>query len=104
MIKFFLADKNKSSSNEKLKFHILAEKTKLVLNRNGTVWEMTEDDYDALCMVLADPRIMQHYPSAFDEAGVRNWIRRNRERYRILGFGLWAVCLKDTGEMIGDCV
>lgn len=24
------------------------------------------------------------------------------ERYRILGFGLWAVCLKETGEMIGD--
>ena len=44
MIKFFLADKNKSSSNEKLKFHILAEKTKLVLNRNGTIWEMTEDN------------------------------------------------------------
>ena len=65
--------------------------------------EMTEDDYDALYMILADPRIMQHYPSPFDEAGVRNWIRRNRERYRDLGFGLWAVCLKDTGEMIGDC-
>ena len=25
------------------------------------------------------------------------------ERYRIFGFGLWAVCLKETGEMIGDC-
>ncbi len=24
-------------------------------------------------------------------------------RYRKDGFGLWAVCLKDTGEMIGDC-
>ena len=24
-------------------------------------------------------------------------------RYRENGFGLWAVCLKDTGEMIGDC-
>ena len=29
---------------KKLKFHILAEKTKLVLNRNGTIWEMTEDN------------------------------------------------------------
>ena len=27
---------------------------------------------------------------------------RNIERYRVLGFGLWAVCLKETGEMIGD--
>ena len=23
--------------------------------------------------------------------------------YRVFGFGLWAVCLKATGEMIGDC-
>ena len=30
-------------------------------------------------------------------------IDRNVERYRIFGFGLWAVCLKGTGEMIGDC-
>ena len=25
------------------------------------------------------------------------------ERYAVLGFGLWAVCLKETDEMIGDC-
>ena len=65
--------------------------------------EMEADDYDALYAVLADPDIMQHYPYAFDEARVRGWIERNRERYRIFGFGLWAVCLKQTGEMIGDC-
>ncbi len=65
--------------------------------------EMTENDFDALYKVLADSDIMQHYPYAFDEARVRNWIQRNIERYRILGFGLWAVCLKETGEMIGDC-
>ena len=65
--------------------------------------EMAEDDFDALYRVLADSDIMQHYPYAFDENRVRNWIVRNTERYRIFGFGLWAVCLKDTGEMIGDC-
>ena len=65
--------------------------------------EMTEDDFDALYQVLADPDSMQHYPYSFDETRVRSWIERNMERYRILGFGLWAVCLKDTGEMIGDC-
>lgn len=65
--------------------------------------EMTPEDYDALYAVLADSSIMQHYPYAFDEARVRGWIERNMTRYRILGFGLWAVCLKATGEMIGDC-
>ena len=65
--------------------------------------EMTMDDYDALYAVLADPEIMAHYPYAFDEARVMAWIQRNMDRYRAHGFGLWAVCLKQTGEMIGDC-
>ncbi len=65
--------------------------------------EMNENDYDALYAVLEDSDIMQHYPYTFDEARVRGWISRNIERYRIFGFGLWAVCLKETEEMIGDC-
>lgn len=65
--------------------------------------EMKENDFDALYEVLADADIMQHYPYTFDESRVRNWIQRNMERYRIFGFGLWAVCLKETGKMIGDC-
>ncbi len=65
--------------------------------------QMTEDDFDALYAVLADSDIMEHYPYTFDETRVRNWIARNMERYRTDGFGLWAVVLKETGEMIGDC-
>ena len=65
--------------------------------------EMKENDFDALYEVLAVSDIMRHYPYTFDESRVRNWIQRNIERYRIFGFGLWAVCLKETGEMIGDC-
>ena len=65
--------------------------------------EMTMGDFDALYAVLSDPEIMQHYPYSFDEERVRSWIERNMNRYKEDGFGLWAVCLKDTGEMIGDC-
>jgi len=65
--------------------------------------EMSEHDLSTLYSVLANSNIMQHYPYPFDGARVRDWIARNMERYRTLGFGLWAVCLKDTGEMIGDC-
>lgn len=65
--------------------------------------ELTPGDYDALYAVLADSDIMQHDPYTLDEARVRNWILKNMERYRVFGFGLWAVCLKETGEMIGDC-
>ena len=46
---------------------------------------------------------MRHYPYRFDAARVRDWIGRNVERYRVSGFGLWMVCLKQTGEVIGDC-
>lgn len=65
--------------------------------------EMNPNDYDDLYAVLADSDIMEHYPYNFDEARVRNWITRNMERYEKDGFGLWAVVLKETGKMIGDC-
>lgn len=65
--------------------------------------EMTMADFDALYAVLGDADIMQHYPYTFDEERVRGWITRNIERYKVFGFGLWAVVLKETGEMIGDC-
>lgn len=65
--------------------------------------EMSEDDYDSLYAVLADRDNMKYYPHAFDENMVRAWLTRNMERYKTFGFGLWAVVLKETGEMIGDC-
>ena len=64
--------------------------------------EMNMDDFDALYKVLGDAEIMQHYPYSFDEARVRSWIERNMNRYRDNGFGLWAVCLKETGEMLPE--
>ena len=65
--------------------------------------KMNPEDYNALYAVLADRENMRYYPYGFDEARVRDWIGRNMERYRIFGFGLWAVCLRETGEVIGDC-
>ena len=65
--------------------------------------EMGPDDYEALLAVLGDPDNMRYYPYTFDEKRVRGWIGWNMERYGEDGFGLWAVCLKRTGEMIGDC-
>ena len=76
---------------------IMIETSRLLLRAMGP------EDFDALYAVLADSDIMQHYPYTFDEARVRNWINKNIERYRVFGFGLWAVCLQSSGEMIGDC-
>ena len=59
----------------------------IIITERLILREMTEDDFDALYRILADPEVMQHYPDTFDEVGVRNWIARNMERYRIFGFG-----------------
>ena len=64
--------------------------------------EMNKNDFEALYQVFSDPVVMQHYPCVFDEQRVRAWIDRNLQRYRENGYGLWAVCLKDSGEVIGD--
>ena len=65
--------------------------------------EMNRDDFEPLYRILADSVIMCHDPYSFDESRVRDWIERNRTCYRKNGFGLWAVCIRRTGEMIGDC-
>lgn len=76
----------------------------MVLQTNRLILRQMEwADFDALYAILADPEISRHYPYRFDEDRVRSWIARNRLRYEKDGFGLWAVILKETGELIGDC-
>jgi RimJ/RimL family protein N-acetyltransferase len=60
-------------------------------------------DTDALLEVVGDPNAMQYYPAPFSRSEVEDWIRRNRARYSDCGFGLWAMLLKSSGELIGDC-
>jgi [ribosomal protein S5]-alanine N-acetyltransferase len=61
------------------------------------------EDTESLLAVLGDPVAMQYYPAPFQRGEVDAWIRRNRARYRDVGFGLWAMLLKDSGQLIGDC-
>ncbi len=65
--------------------------------------EFTTDDFEALYGILSDSETMQHYPAPFDEERTKNWIEWNIENYEKYGFGLWAVVLKETGNLIGDC-
>ena len=64
--------------------------------------EMTWEDHDALAAVLTDGETMRYYPAPYDAAGVDRWIAWCLDSYEKRGFGLWAVILKETGEMIGD--
>ncbi len=65
--------------------------------------EMEQSDFEALCRILQDPEVMYAYEHAFDDKEVQAWLDNQIRRYREDGFGLWAVILKETGKMIGQC-
>jgi len=62
-----------------------------------------DDDFTSLYAIFSDPETMSYYPAPFSIQKTRDWIKRNQERYVTDGFGLWAICLKGTNEVIGDC-
>ena len=65
--------------------------------------EMTQEDFPALCRIMQDEEVMYAYEGAFNDEEVQGWLDRQRMRYQKLGFGLWAVVLKEFNEMIGQC-
>lgn len=65
--------------------------------------EMNQGDFEALCKILQDDETMYAYEGAFSNEEVQEWLDRQISRYRKWGFGLWAVILKETDEMIGQC-
>ncbi len=69
-----------------------------------TIREMVPSDLDALCRIMCDEEVMRAtYERAFSIEEVQGWLNRHLKRYDDLGFGLWAVVLKETNEMIGQC-
>ncbi|MCQ2507110.1 MAG: GNAT family N-acetyltransferase [Lachnospiraceae bacterium] len=89
--------KSLDMNGQKEACHVVIETERLRLR------EMTLDDFDALKKVIGDDDNMQYYPKHFDDEKVKNWIEWNLTNYSVFGFGLWAMILKETGEMIGDC-
>ncbi len=65
--------------------------------------KITQDDFESWKQILSDPETMKHYPKPYDDQGVQRWIDWTISNYEKLGFGLWALILKSTGEFIGDC-
>lgn len=65
--------------------------------------ELNQEDFDSLCRILQDETTMIAYEGAFTNKEVQEWLDRQMDRYLAYGFGLWAVVLKDTNEMIGQC-
>lgn len=65
--------------------------------------ELIPSDFESLCKILKDKDTMYAYEGAFNDDEVQEWLDRQIARYKKWGFGLWAVVLKETNEMIGQC-
>ena len=81
----------------KFKMKIILETERLYLR------ELESGDYASLCRMLKDPEVMYAYEHAFDDDEAHMWLEKQIRRYREDGFGLWAVILKRSGELIGQC-
>lgn len=65
--------------------------------------EMEQSDYDSLCKIMQDEETMYAYNGTYSGSETQEWLDRQLSRYEKYGFGLWAVVLKGTEEMIGQC-
>lgn len=76
---------------------IFTETERLLLRK------MKQSDYSDLCKILKDKEVMYAYEGAFNDEEVQHWLNNQLIRYQKDGFGLYAVILKQTGNMIGQC-
>jgi ribosomal-protein-alanine N-acetyltransferase len=65
---------------------------------------MTADDAGALLAIFSDPKVMAAFGGElFDQARMEHWVARNLGHQAEYGYGLYAVILKRSGQLIGDC-
>lgn len=75
----------------------VAETSRLLLR------EYSPNDATELYEILSNSQTMSFWPASFSRSQAEEWLQRNLTRYREWGFGRWAVVLKDTNRLIGDC-
>jgi [ribosomal protein S5]-alanine N-acetyltransferase len=68
-----------------------------------TLRRLCVDDVDAIFAIIGDPIAMQHFPRSYTYEDAVEWIERNLRRYEIDGYGIMAIVLNRTGDVIGDC-
>jgi len=64
---------------------------------------LKQSDFHDLCRMLKDKDVMYAYEHAFSDEEAHAWLDRQLKRYEDYDFGLWAVILKENGELIGQC-
>ncbi len=60
-------------------------------------------DLDALSEAFCDAENMRYFPNVYSRKELAERIQRVLGRYRNDGIAKWAVILKSTGELLGDC-
>lgn len=65
--------------------------------------EMILSDWESIASMLQDDKVMYAYNGAFNDAETTAWIEKQLQRYADYGFGLWAVLLKESRKLIGQC-
>lgn len=65
---------------------------------------MAAADLDDLLGIFGDSRVMAAFrETPLDREQVRRWLERNLDHQREHGYGLFAVCLKGSDRLIGNC-
>jgi RimJ/RimL family protein N-acetyltransferase len=65
---------------------------------------MRAEDAGPLLAIFSDPRVMAAFGGElFDQAQMDHWVARNLAHQAEHGYGLYAVILKASGKLIGDC-
>lgn len=65
--------------------------------------KMTQEDFADLSKHLQDPEVMYAYEHPFSDIEIQEGIDKQLQRYEEDGFGVLAVILKESGELIGQC-
>jgi len=71
---------------------------KILETRRTILREITDADFEAL-----KPVLQAHLEEEVEDSYVWRWLNWCKDCYQKYGFGLWAVDLKETGQMIGSC-
>lgn len=76
---------------------------KIIETKRLYLRQFTQDDFTALCRTLQDDAAMYAYNGALNDDEVQAWLDRQLSRYAKYGFGSWALVLKDSDEIAGQC-
>lgn len=76
--------------------------TALIETERLAIRPFTLDDIEHIYAHLSDPEVMRYYPHALSREECDSWLNKILEDYGTNGYGTFAVCLKETGEYVGQ--